>query len=157
MSVKPKKINVETDSGKCAEMLEKTAWSNDLSWKQVEILSQFFEPFAIADGGVIFDEGDPGESLFVLTKGKVGVYKSNKLLATLTQGRSFGEMALIDHENRSAKVVSIGNSEFIVINQVNFDRLSQQHSALALQFVMKIACLLCQRLRQTTGQLADFM
>jgi CRP/FNR family cyclic AMP-dependent transcriptional regulator len=87
----------------------------------------------------------------------VGVNKSNKLLATLTQGRSFGEMALIDHENRSAKVVSIGNSEFIAINQVNFDRLSQQHSALALQFVMKIACLLSQRLRQTTGQLADFM
>ena len=157
MLTKPKKIHVELDYDTRAEMLEKTVWSNDLSWKQIKILSQFFEPFTITDGGIIFNEGDPGESLCVLTKGKVGIYKNDKLLSTLAQGRSFGEIALIDHEPRSATVVSIGNSQFVTINRANFERLSQEHPALALQFVTKIACLLSQRLRQTTGQLADFV
>ena len=67
---------------------------------------------AFRKGQVIFREGEPGESMFEVYTGKVGVYSGygtadEKLLTDYFPGDYFGEMGLLDHAPRSATAVAM--------------------------------------------------
>ena len=74
---------------------------------------------------ILFREGDPGDVAFVVESGAVEIFrikgKQEVVLATLERGSLFGEMALIDHQPRSANarassesvVKQIGRKEFL--------------------------------------------
>lgn len=65
------------------------------------------------NGEVIFKEGDPSGSAFVIVKGSVELTKNSKhgavLLAKLKAGELFGEMGVIDGSPRSATSRAVGN------------------------------------------------
>src|SRR5690348_1423848 len=63
-------------------------------------------------GEVLFHQGDPGDALVILESGtvKVLVYSDNgdeTVLSIVGPGQSFGELALIDGEARSATVQAL--------------------------------------------------
>ena len=66
------------------------------------------EPRSFARDEVIFREGEPGDTLFVLQSGAVGVFLEDPRLglrfelARLRTGQVFGEMALLTRQARSA-------------------------------------------------------
>ena len=64
------------------------------------------------NGEVIFREGEPSGSAYVIVKGSVELTKNSKhgavLLAKLKSGELFGEMGVIDGSPRSATSRSIG-------------------------------------------------
>ena len=91
-------LHVESDSKRCAEMMDTTLWSKDFSWSQLQILSRYFEPYSIKKGGIVFDEGDAGGAMSLLVEGALGVQKNNKTLTKIPAGRTYGEMSLIDNE-----------------------------------------------------------
>ncbi len=66
----------------------------------------------LKDGEVIFTEGDPSGSAFVIVKGGVELTKSSKhgavKLARLKAGELFGEMGIIDGSPRSATSRAVG-------------------------------------------------
>lgn len=67
-------------------------------------------------GEVIFHQGDPGDSLHVIVSGRVKILLPSPdgdeaILATLTDGDFFGELALLDHEPRSATAAAIEPTE----------------------------------------------
>ena len=56
-------------------------------------------------GQVLFNEGDIGDSLYLVVDGEVGIIKDDiQVLALNETGTCIGEMALIDDEPRSATV-----------------------------------------------------
>ncbi len=61
-------------------------------------------------GATIFFEGDPGDALFIVESGSVGMVKEVEgetiRLATLGGGELFGEMAIIDGGKRMASAVA---------------------------------------------------
>jgi CRP-like cAMP-binding protein len=63
---------------------------------------------------LFFDEGEVGESFYVLLKGSAAVEKKSGphwvQLATVAPGDTFGEMTLIDDKVRSARVRSTAES-----------------------------------------------
>jgi CRP-like cAMP-binding protein len=86
-----------------------------------------------AAGEVIFHEGDRGDSVHLIEHGHVAVRVGTLLgdVATLTllgPGSAFGELALIDgNERRSATVVAITATETRVVEHGEFDRLRREH------------------------------
>ena len=80
-----------------------------------------------AAGEVIFHEGDRGDCVYVIERGIVAVRVSTPLgdVATLTMlgsGSAFGELALIDgNERRSATVVAIDATDTRVVDHGEFD------------------------------------
>ena len=88
--------------------------------KDVEIFSQLNErgrqeiivlmtTVDVKQGQPIFEEGDPGDALYVILSGEVRISKNipgvgEEALAFLPSGSCFGEMALI--ENRIARSAS---------------------------------------------------
>ncbi len=73
------------------------------------LLAVYCEMFTLGPGKFLFRQGDPGESMFVIASGKVGVYREHEgkaaLVRVLGPGEAFGEMSLLTGEQRSATVI----------------------------------------------------
>jgi len=100
---------------------------------------------AFNKGDVIFKEGDPGDEMFVVIKGVVDLRVGKKTVMTLEADEVFGEMALVDHQPRSASAVAATDCELAAVDGKNFLFLVGQAPNFALQMMQVLA----SRLRQT--------
>jgi CRP-like cAMP-binding protein len=79
-------------------------------------------------GERIVTQGQPGDSFFILVKGRVSVSILSPegreiVLSTLSAGDHFGEMALLDEAPRSATVTAVERSELAVLTREAFFEL----------------------------------
>ena len=99
----------------------------DLSEEDLEQLYQMAETVSIPAGQLVLQEGDSGDSLFVVLDGELEVTKRHGrqevLLAVYKAGQFFGEMALLEQAPRSASVRTLRESRLLVISQAAFQRL----------------------------------
>lgn len=72
-------------------------------------------------GSIIFREGEPGTAAYIIEKGMVEIAAlqrgERRVMALLTEGEIFGEMALIDDGLRSATAIAVQDTEVLVINR----------------------------------------
>jgi CRP-like cAMP-binding protein len=94
-------------------------------------------------GTILFREGDLGREMFIIQQGKVQVRKrvgkAEELLAELSAGEFFGEMALLIGMDRSATVEVIEDSKLLVINPETFASLLKSDIEIALKMLKKMA------------------
>lgn len=145
-----------------AAMIEEMALFSDLAWNEIEILADYMQAYEAAKGCAIFSEGEAGNFMCLLVKGKVDVVKEDshgtqKVVATVSSGKALGEMALIDNEPRSARAVAVEVSTLLLLTRENFNRILHDHPRLASHLAVRLARLLSQRLRQTSGMLVDYL
>ncbi len=103
-------------------------------------------------GTTIFDEGAPGDSLFVILEGEVNVIKAGQQIATLTAGAHFGEMSLIERVPRSAGIVARTPVSALVIDRDGFFSLLREEVT-AVKLLWGLVRMLNQRLRKTNDDL----
>jgi NADH dehydrogenase len=88
------------------------------------IRNQHFEP-----GDVIFRQGDLGDSVYVVEEGECQVFREQKggqeLLATLSRGAYFGEMALLSDRTRNATIRARTAMNVLIIPKLDFNKLRQ--------------------------------
>jgi cAMP-dependent protein kinase regulator len=82
--------------------------------------------FELAPGEVVFKEGEPGKSMFVIGEGEVSVESGGQELARLGAGAFFGEIALITDLPRSATIRAIGRVELLGIDRDVFGEAASQ-------------------------------
>lgn len=152
-----KKIDYE----KYAEILEKTKWADEFSWEHIRNICHYIHPVMAKKGAIIFKEGDKEESLGIIVKGSIDILKKSdneiKKVATLQGSQTFGEMALLDGEPRSATGVAAEDSIIFFISKKNLLDITEDHPKLGFQILWKISKLLSQHLRRTTGILVDYL
>ena len=100
---------------------------------------------------IIFDEGDHGDSLFIIISGKINVIQNDSSIAVLGSGNCIGEMALLDQEPRSARAISIGDSILLKIHQVGFYELMASNPDIMKQIVK----MLTRRVRMMNKKLTN--
>ena len=88
------------------------------------------QPARFAAGNTIFRQGEAGDALYLIVAGKVAVSTNDRvddaepaLLARLAEGQSFGEMALLTGEPRTATVTALTEVELLKIAREHFDEL----------------------------------
>ena len=128
----------------------------------LETISRYLTRSTVPKGAVIFREGDPGSFMLFIVDGQVSVYKdsengANHLLTQAGSGLTVGEMALIDRSFRSATCVAERACGILVMTDQSLARLVSDHPSVAFQFAISLAKLISKRLRQTSGELADFV
>lgn len=88
-------------------------------------------------GEVIFREGDPGDSLYVIRTGFVKITKKHgdkdQIIAYLSQGNYFGEIALLEDEKRTATVSAFTKVEVLQVLKEDFNMLLNSAPKLAEQ------------------------
>ncbi len=86
-----------------------------------------------AAGEVIFEEGQPGECMYLVLAGELEVSIQGRPINVLGPGSIFGEMALVDDRARSATVTALSVSRLVPVDHQRFTRLVQQSPDFALQ------------------------
>ena len=77
-------------------------------------------------GAVIFRQGDPGDCMYDIQFGKVGIFDhygepDEKKIADLYTDQLFGEMGLLDHAPRSATAVALEKDTVVsVVSEEEF-------------------------------------
>ena len=110
-----------------------------------------------ARGVVLFHEGDPGESLHLISAGRVAVRVTTALgqsatLNILRAGDFIGEMALLGREpRRSATAIALEPVETLSVERAAFDTLRDEHPSVRA-IVERI---LTERVRHTSDQLLE--
>lgn len=79
-------------------------------------------------GEVVFDEGDSGDSLYMILSGQVEVSKllggQPQVIGTLQAGEYFGEMALLGRQPRSASTRALTPLDLLVLPGSDFSALA---------------------------------
>lgn len=145
------------------ELLDGTIYAQSFSWQELQILVQHMSFVSVAAGAVIFREGDRGNFMALLREGRVSIHKKcskegqTRLVTTVRPPRSFGEMALLDAEPRSATAVADCACRLFVLYQEDFAKLEKSHPRVWGRLLFQIAKLVSQRLRVTSGELVDML
>lgn len=112
------------------------------------IVSELF----LSPGQVVVRQGTPGDTMYVVVQGEVGVQVDGLEVTTLHAGEHFGEMALIDHEPRSASIVAKGFGHLLAIDRDTFREFCVKEPGLGNQMLWKLVATLGQRLRDMNLQ-----
>lgn len=108
---------------------------------------------------VIFRLGDPGDGLYVVTRGEVGLRLpgSSRRLASFAAGVTIGEIAVLSHETRSAEAVAESDVTACFLPTTAFDRLLRDHPEVAALLLKNMALHLSDRVRGLTGDLTHWV
>jgi CRP-like cAMP-binding protein len=135
------------------EFLKTVSFFNELTYRQLKTVSDtVFERRYEADE-LIFEEGQPGASLFLILNGKVAIEmrRENHIttLAILDKGAFFGEMALLNEAPRSANARAVERTYTLALYRNDLSRLIQRDPQTACQIYRALASIIGDRLRST--------
>jgi len=104
-------------------------------------------------GETIYNEGDPGDAMFIIKEGEIEVLRDvdgdSARLAILPKGAIFGEMAVLRDLPRSTTARAIGPVRLVVLPKDAFLKAFTRDNPLGL----KLLRTLCERLSQAGDQL----
>jgi CRP-like cAMP-binding protein len=107
-----------------------------------------------SDGEVITRQGDVGECMYVIQKGKVQVVVEKDGVETplrvADEGEFMGEMAIFDREQRSATLRAVGEARLLTIDKKNFLKRIHKDPSLAFQLVRTMS----KRIRELSDEIA---
>ena len=113
---------------------------------------------AYPKGSVILFQDDPGDSLFVLRKGRVKVVLIGEdgrevILGVLEPGAHFGELALIDDQPRSAHVIAMDDAHLLILRREDFRRRVEANPSVAWALLTELS----RRLRRADQKIGGLV
>lgn len=144
------------------DMIGRVRWASDLNWSELVRVAQFFDACHVEAGATVFREGDHEAYMCLVVEGQVDIIKTTRsdheqVITSIGPGGTFGEMSLIDGEPRSATVRVSESAQLLILSQESFARLAEECPRLILRMVLRLTRSLSQRLRETSGELVEFL
>ena len=103
------------------QFLQKTELFAEIPETELKSISQIANEVAYSEGSTLFEEGDEGDSLYLIVDGKVSIIKAGtEVLFFDERGYCLGEIALIDNKPRSATVKTVKPTQFLRITRNDF-------------------------------------
>jgi CRP-like cAMP-binding protein len=139
------------------EVLAKTDFFADAPPETIDVLANHGYERELVRGDTLFNEGDPPDALYVVTKGRMAIAIANPIdrresvVALMEPGDLFGEMGMLDDRPRSAMARALEPSGVLAVPyQPVLELLDQQPTLL-----WNVTRVLAQRLRAMDEALAD--
>ena len=137
-----------------------TPFFGGLSDASLDLLVSMLVERRFGDGDTVVAEGEPGRSMFIVHSGQLGVSKLAASgcairMAGLDPGDFFGEMTLIEMQNRSATVIAESPT---MLYELTARQLYTCYKADIHAYVMVIQNInreLCRRLRRADNRIAE--
>ena len=129
-----------------------------LSAPQLEAVRSVLSVLAVPAGTVLAEEDSAGDTMFFIIQGDVRIEKrvdtgGAKLLALLSPGDSFGEMALIEGGPRAARAVAHTDATLFVLGKDGLDRWLRSDPPTTVGFFVELLRVATHRLRLTLEEI----
>lgn len=131
----PRPAEVVTADGEVASLPRTPLFSELLPEAFVELLSGL-RLRRLAENEIAVQEGERGDSFYIVVSGHLRVEKAQAdadpvVLAHLSEGAFFGEMALIQESARTASVIAEEACELLELDRATLDGLVARHLSVA--------------------------
>ena len=122
-----------------------------------ELLIQM-RPIDLARGEVLFEEGDAGDTMYVIIRGKMKLGRKStdgreNLLSVLGPSEMFGELSLFDPGPRTATLTAVGDTTVYEVGHAAVVNWLEANPTVAKHLLEALA----RRLRRTNDALADLV
>ena len=142
-----------SDESKYRRYAEKIRIFNGLDPGEVEYILHNGKILVFREGQTVFFEGQLGSNLFVVLSGRIGIFKKNKQIATCVVGDAFGEMAVLNHEPRTATAAALCETKLFTLDEKQINGILEKH--VAVRMLLNIIHVLSERLETVNEQLAN--
>jgi CRP-like cAMP-binding protein len=124
----------------------------------IEVLTESLERVEFPRGTVIFNEGEPGDRLYIIVSGKVKIVRSapdgrENLLTILGPSDMFGELAIFDPGPRTSSVTTVTQVRAVSMDREALRTWISGRPEIAEQLLRVLA----RRLRRTNNNLGDLI
>lgn len=130
-------------SERIEEVLSTVPIFSRLGSRDIKKLAKLCVPRTFEPDETIIEEGATGLGMFVITSGRVEVYKANNggrlELGAMEEGDVLGEVALIDDQPRSASAVARTRTECLLLTRDSFETLVKKDPEIAWCIVPGLA------------------
>ena len=107
-------------------------------------IAQISKETRLESNRFLFKEGEHGDHMFVVVTGKVSILRGGNLIAEQDAGSCIGEMAILDHEPRSADAKTSAETVLLKIHHDGFYQLMASNP----KIMQEIVKMLTNRIRQ---------
>ena len=129
-----------------AELIRGVALFSDADGGLIESLAAIATEVEFPAERTIARQGEPGNGMFVVVRGRVRVVRDGRPVATLGPGEWFGELAVLDRGPRIASVVADEPTVCLAIAAWDAEQLFLEQPALAVGLLRTMAA----RMRSAT-------
>lgn len=142
------------------DMLVDCSMFNQFSSNELQRVAAYFNLSEIPEAGTLFNEGDEGTFMGIIHSGRVSVFKADSddrpvQVATLKKDKTFGEMAVLDGERRSATCVAATPCSLLTLSRESLERMMDECPRIAARVIRAIAITLSRRLRVVDFKVAE--
>jgi CRP/FNR family transcriptional regulator len=129
---------------------------HDLPPLEIQHVAALCREHSFARGEALFLAGDPGDRLYLISRGWVKVTRDSqdgreKTLAILGEGDCLGEMALLDEQPRSATARALTACSTVYLDRGKFRELLEANPAVTI----KLLAMVTARLREANEQIEE--
>jgi CRP-like cAMP-binding protein len=138
-----------------AELLRAVPLFSSLSAAELDKIARVAVPRRYEAGSIVLREGDPGDTCYILQRGRARVTRQHAdgrtiTLTNLGPGEIFGELAMFGGEVRSASVEALDDVQAVAILAGDLKRLLSEHPEIAV----KLLAALGEKLREANARIA---
>lgn len=138
------------------EFLKNTLLFADLTEDELVEIILLGQQRPFEKDSVIFEEGDPGDSLYLIVEGgvRISLIRSSgeEALAILRAPDIFGEMTLFDFQPRSAHAIAHEDCSLFEISNTALLNLFKENKEIGYKFLWSFGKTLTTRLRNTNDK-----
>jgi len=125
------------------------------------VVDGILNPRALRAGSTLFIEGEPGDSMVILARGRLAIVSSvgdsERVIAEVNAGEFVGEMACIDPAPRSATVRAIDDVVLFELSRADLARLRRASPGAASALTGEIIQEVTKRLRSVDEKIERSM
>ena len=101
---------------------------SDLKKKELARVIEKIQAKQYARGAAVCQEGDSGDSIFIISHGKVGIFRQNAsgekvFITELKEGDFFGEFGFFSNSRRTATVEAVVDTEVLEITKEDLEEI----------------------------------
>jgi CRP-like cAMP-binding protein len=136
--------------------LKKIEIFSDLSVNELAAVASVTEEASFGEGELVFEEGERGNTLYLVIQGEVAVvkgYHSDQAieLDRIAPGDYFGEMALFGDNRRSATIRVNQTARFLTLHKQELEEIVREYPQIALH----VCRVLSIRIRRLHGKISE--
>jgi CRP-like cAMP-binding protein len=122
---------------------------NDLYDDEIDIVLKECNVLQLSPGEKVFNEGDVGEDIYLILRGKVNIVKGEILIAELQKADLFGEMIIVYEGTRSTSAFAQTHTDLLIVNYQSVMKMYDKNPRAMSIMMLNLARLLAERLKKS--------